>query len=326
MNPSGNGFQQANQPSGEPSPVPSDSSESTKITETKTQITETKTPTTETNTSGKPDESASDDTTKLNSAPPSRQHPIPPPSEPRQYRAIGLVRGKYQPSEEQLTRGNLFTSEENPLDSVLLGRVISLVKNHLSLEESHLWVVYPRTRQNEGDLHVQIVGVWEPETLSQAETDDADDVDSTKETKVEETTSEDDVKDGFFSIRGEVIYYSQEEEKVIVKIQQAPRRESESTKFFKLELSGDLHSDRAVGHFWDFEVQLQGNKLAIQEATDVGVMPIKKRKGKKGSGNNRRRPQKGRKSFSGNRPRPKKDKPSSSTGKPIPKPTKRQEK
>ncbi len=311
MNPSGNGFQQANQPSGEASPVPPNLSDSTEITETKT--------------SGLPDKSASDDTNKLNSAPPSRQHPIPPPSEPRQYRAIGLVRGKYQPSEEQLTRGNLFTSEDNPLDSVLLGRVISLVKNHLNLEESHLWVVYPRTRQNDGDLHVQIVGVWEPETLSQTESDD---VDSTKEESSEDVSS-DDVKDGFFSIRGEVIYHSKEQEKVVVKIQQAPRRESESTKFFKLELSGDLSSDRAVGHFWDFQVQLQGDKLLLLEATDIGVMPIKKRKGKKSpGGNRRRRPQQGRKSFSGNRPRPKTDKSPTSKPlpKPTPKPTKRQEK
>ena len=305
MNPSGNGFQQANQPSGELSPVPPNSSELNKVKETQT--------------SGKSEKLLSDNTTKLDLAPPSRPHPIPPPSEPRQYRAIGLVRGKYKPSQEQLTRGNLFSSEEKPLDSVLLGRVISLVKNHLDLEESHLWVVYPRTRQNDSDLHVQIVGVWEPETLSQQE---GNDVESIQETKSQETSSENGVKDGFFSIRGEVIYHSKENEKVIVKIQQAPRRESESTKFFKLELSGVLNSDRAVGHFWDLQVELQGNKLVVQEAIDIGVMPVKKRKGKKyPPRNRRRRPQPGRKPFSGNRPRPKTDKDRASSGKPLPKPT-----
>lgn len=312
MNPSGNGFQQANQTSGEPSPVPNNSLDSSKVKEVQT--------------SDNPEKLISDDKAKLELAPPSRPHPIPPPSEPRQYRAIGLVRGKYKPSQEQLTRGNLFSSEEKPLDSVLLGRVISLVKNHLDLEESHLWVVYPRTRQNDSDLHVQIVGVWEPETLSQQEGNDAK---SIKETKLEETSSENGVKDGFFSIRGEVIYHSKENEKVIVKIQQAPRRESESTKFFKLELSGALNSDRAVGHFWDLQVQLQGNKLVVQEATDIGVMPVKKRKGKKyPPRNRRRRPQQGRKSFPGNRPRPKMDRASSGKPlpKPTPKPTKRQEK
>src|SRR4028118_205822 len=96
-----------------------------------------------------------------------RQQPIPPPSEPMQYRAIGLVRGQYMPSAEQLTRGTLLASDGTLIDAVLLGRVMSLVKNHLSLDQSHLWVVYPRSRQEDGNLHVQIVGVWEPEKLHQ---------------------------------------------------------------------------------------------------------------------------------------------------------------
>ncbi|HBY78302.1 MAG TPA: hypothetical protein DEG47_15155, partial [Cyanobacteria bacterium UBA11148] len=84
-----------------------------------------------------------------------RQQPIPPPSEPMQYRAIGLIRGQYMPSADQLTRGTLVSSDGTLIDAVLLGRVMSLVKNHLSLDQSHLWVVYPRTRQEDGNLHVQ---------------------------------------------------------------------------------------------------------------------------------------------------------------------------
>ena len=50
-----------------------------------------------------------------------RQQPIPPPSEPMQYRAIGLVRGTYEPSEaDQLNRGNLTTDDGHVIDSVLL--------------------------------------------------------------------------------------------------------------------------------------------------------------------------------------------------------------
>ncbi len=110
-----------------------------------------------------------------------RQQPIPPASEPMQYRAIGLVHGKYIASEEQFTRGQMITDEGLTLDAVLLGRVMSLVKKHLDLEQSHLWVVYPRTRNNDDQLHVQIVGVWEPENLNKdsaqslGTTDDSDD-------------------------------------------------------------------------------------------------------------------------------------------------------
>ncbi len=100
-----------------------------------------------------------------------RHLPIAPPSEPMQYRAIGLVRGTYVPTEaDQLNRGNLMTEDGLTVDSVLLGRVTSLVKKHLDLTAPHLWVVYPRTRREtetdeDQDLHFQIVGVWEPETL-----------------------------------------------------------------------------------------------------------------------------------------------------------------
>lgn len=101
----------------------------------------------------------------------SRYQPIAPPSEPMQYRAIGLIRGTYTPDEDdQLNRGSLTTEEGVAIEAVLLGRVTSLVKKHLDLTTPHLWVVYPRTRRSEDDtedqdLHVQIVGVWEPETL-----------------------------------------------------------------------------------------------------------------------------------------------------------------
>jgi hypothetical protein len=119
-----------------------------------------------------------------------RQQPIPPASEPMQYRAIGLVRGKYVPSEEQFTRGNLHTDDGVAIDAVLLGRVMSLVKKHLDLEQSHLWVVYPRTREKEYDLHVQIVGVWEPENLNQlpTESDESDESDVADEDEDEELT------------------------------------------------------------------------------------------------------------------------------------------
>ncbi len=76
---------------------------------------------------------------------PQRPGPISPPSEPRQYRAIGLLKGKYIPSEEQLNRGDILAEDGTLIDAVLLGRVTSLLKKHIDLETDHLWVVYPRT-------------------------------------------------------------------------------------------------------------------------------------------------------------------------------------
>lgn len=221
-----------------------------------------------------------------------RQQPIPPPSEPMQYRAIGLIRGKYMPSAEQLTRGTLLADDGTLIDAVLLGRVMSLVKNHLDLAISHLWVVYPRTRQQDGNLHVQIVGVWEPETLNQNSTPSSESSESKdsspEESTLEEETSPDQsqpeysesLSEGYFSIRGQVIYQSRENEEVIVKIKQSPRKESDKTKFFKLQLKG-LLGEKVIHHFWDLHVKLHTNTLLIEAGNDIGMVHAPKRRSNK---------------------------------------------
>lgn len=195
-----------------------------------------------------------------------RQQPIPPPSHPRQYRAIGLIRAKYKQSAEQMTQGTLITTDGAEIEAVLLGRIISLIKNHLDLEKEHLWVVYPRTKMQENRLHVQIVGVWEPETLSQ----------STDGNEIPRTETE----HGYFSIRGEVIFYSTEEKNIIVKIKQFPRKEGDKPKFFKLKLLGVL-GKKPIKRFWDLKVRLEGEDLIIEEGTDLGFAQKRKPKFKK---------------------------------------------
>lgn len=235
----------------------------------------------------------------------SRNQPIPPPSDPMQYRAIGLIRGKYEPSQE-LVKGNLITTEGTVVDAVVLGRVISLVKNHLDLAQNHLWVVYPRTQQEDDVLHGQIVGVWEPETLKPAET------------ATEQIPSEV-LPDGYFSIRGEVVYYSEEQEKVIVKIVQAPRKRGERPKSFKLKLKGKL-PERPVGHFWDLNVELQQSLLVIQDATDIGELPTRRGKGRNFPKKGRPFKGKGRRPFPRSEPEAKPNRP------PVSRPIKRKDK
>ena len=195
-----------------------------------------------------------------------RKQPIPPPSHPRQYRAIGLIKAKYVQSKDQMTQGTLITTDGAEIEAVLLGRIISLIKNHLDLEQEHLWVVYPRTKVKDDRLHVQIVGVWEPETLNQDE-DIAEDLDESAE-------------HGYFSIRGEVIFYSLEEETVIIKIKQFPRKQGDKPKFFKLKLKGVLN-DKPIKRFWDVNVRLEGEELIIKEGTDLGFAQKRKPKVRK---------------------------------------------
>ncbi|HHP7231043.1 MAG TPA: hypothetical protein ACFCUY_09305 [Xenococcaceae cyanobacterium] len=227
-----------------------------------------------------------------------RSQPIPPPSHPRQYRAIGLIQARYEKSEEQLTQGYLVTANGNKIETVILGRVISLIKNHLDMSQEHLWVVYPRTKAENDGLHLQIVGVWEPETLNQGE-ESAVDSDSV-------------VEAGYFSIRGEVIFYNTQEESVIIKIKQFPRKEGDKIKFFKLKLKGVL-GEKPLKHFYDLNVQLEGETLVVKDSTDLGFTKKKprfdQRKSKRPSlkGAKRIPP---RKPTSGSRPKPSLKKPS----------------
>ncbi|MBF2015066.1 MAG: hypothetical protein IGS23_07665 [Rivularia sp. T60_A2020_040] len=290
----------------------------------------------------------------------ARQQPIPPPSEPMQYRAIGLVRGRYVPTSEQFTQGALVTPDNVELDAVLLGRIMSLVKNHLDLEKDHLWVVYPRTRQENDNLHLQIVGVWEPEKLAvnrqtneespeSTQTDTAiersptsskseDDSSSpTSEELAGELTPSSEIPDGGFSVRGEVVYQSFDAGNLVVKIKQAPRKTDDKPKYFKLKLTGKLET-KAVGKFWDFQVQREADLLLIEKAELIADLPKKRRppfnKGGGGGGRPSYRGRPGAKPYtrrsSGETPRPVKkagqttDAPKPPSNRPTPKPVKRQ--
>lgn len=185
-----------------------------------------------------------------------RHHPILPPDSPMQFRAIGLVKGCYQPSEEQFTRGSLKTPDGHEIDTVLLGRVMSLVRKYLQLDRDYLWVVYPRTRVANKSLHLQVVGVWAPEEMGQTDATDLAEV-----------------KPDVFSIRGEVVRLHPDQGEVSVKIvpnsKKPTKRKSTS---FKLQLVGSLPPD-SVGMFWDLEVERQAESLAIAKATAIGPAP-----------------------------------------------------
>lgn len=205
-----------------------------------------------------------------------RQQPIPPPSEPMQYRAIGLVRGLYSATNaEQFTQGTLLTADDTHIDAVLLGRIISLLKNHLDLAQEHLWVVYPRTGQKEDSLHLQIVGVWEPEKLAKPPTTEQEIA-----TPEPETTTSQEVVDGYFSVRGEIVYQSVAEGHFIVKIRQTPRSEADKPKYFKLKIQGDLAA-KAVGQFWDLQVQRQAEDLVLVKGESIAALPSKPKLRKK---------------------------------------------
>ena len=197
-----------------------------------------------------------------------RDHPIPPVTEPLQYRAIGVVRGVYKAKEDdQLTRGILLDADGNELETVVLGRVLTLMRRHLAMDEPHLWVVYPRCRESE-HLHLQIAGIWEPSTLSpdQAGADDS-------------LTEGDD----FFSVRGELIYTKPETGELVVKIRQQPRADGSRPLPFKIQAKGTVPLEH-LRHFVSLELRRQGQALHLERFEVIAPMPTRGGKSKGGRG------------------------------------------
>ena len=206
-----------------------------------------------------------------------RDHPIPSVTEPMQYRAIGLVRGVYQPEDdEKFTRGKLIDSSGEQIDSVVLGRVITLMKRHLKVAEPHLWVVYPRCREL-GHLHLQITGIWEPSTLLRNSLTEKNNVEGKFESKVD---AFDQLPEGddYFSIRGDLIYTNPENNEIVIKIRQRARSKLKKTVPFKLILEGQIPIEH-LRNFVSLNVRRKANNLVVEDFEVIG--PIQKKNFKK---------------------------------------------
>ena len=206
-----------------------------------------------------------------------RDHPIAPVTEPMQYRAIGLVRGVYRPEDpQQFTRGILVDDKGFEIESVVLGRVLTLMRRHISLADPHLWVVYPRCR-NAKKLHLQIAGIWEPSTLDIGETEVKDN--GNNDNLLKDQLNE---GDDYFSIRGELIFTKPETKELIIKIRQKPRKSSKRPLPFKIRINGNLSLDN-LHKFISCDVRRIGQELTLENHCLVGSMPSKPfKKGSKG--------------------------------------------
>ncbi len=202
-----------------------------------------------------------------------RDHPISPVSEPLQYRAIGLVRGIYVPEDSEcFTRGSLVDDQGEKIEAVVLGRVMSLMKRHLPLDVPHLWVVYPRCRDQD-HLHLQISGIWEPSTLRNP-------------LKGKDKVIE---GDNYFSIRGELIYTNSEEEELVIKVRQRSRQNGSRPIPFKIRLKGAIPI-KYLRNFVSLDVRRNGQYLCVENYESIASIATRggKRNNKRLTSNNRK--------------------------------------
>ena len=66
------------------------------------------------------------------------KNPIPKVTNQLQHRAIGIINGKFTPiSSDQLNRGFLIDNKDEKIETVVLGKALSLLKKHIDLEKSY---------------------------------------------------------------------------------------------------------------------------------------------------------------------------------------------
>jgi len=140
------------------------------------------------------------------------------------------------------------------------------MRRHLDPEQPHLWVVYPRIREQDS-LHLQMVGVWEPSSL---------DPDAAAEGALDALPEGDD----FFSIRGELIYTRPETGELVIKVRQQPRPDGSRPVPFKLQLRGEIPLEH-LRHFVSLNGRRRGRALTVESFEVIGPLAQRGNRGGK---------------------------------------------
>ena len=153
------------------------------------------------------------------------KNPIPQVTDPLQYRAIGIVNGKFTPYDtEHLYKGLITDNEGEKIETVVLGKALSLLKKHIDLNKNYYWVVYPKNK-NTQNLHLQVVGIWDPYKLNDFPNDSS-------KTKFSKLLEELDLKDNYFSVRGELVFVNTKKKEIVIKICAASKLKNLKNKNF----------------------------------------------------------------------------------------------
>ena len=183
------------------------------------------------------------------------KNPIPKVTNQLQYRAIGIVHGKFIPQDsEHLNRGVLTDNNGEEIETVVLGKALSLLKKHIDLTKNYFWIVYPKNK-NTQNLHLQVAGIWDPFQLN----DFPNDSSKTNFTKL---LDELDLKDNYFSIRGTLVFVNTQKKEIVIKICSASKMQNLKNKNFKLVIKGEL-SLELLNSFVSLDVMRDGNSLKL---------------------------------------------------------------
>ena len=183
------------------------------------------------------------------------KNPIPQVTDPLQYRAIGIVNGKFTPHDvEQLNKGLITDNKGEKIETVVLGKALSLLKKHIDLNKSYYWIVYPKNKNTE-NLHLQVAGIWDPYQLNDFPNDSS-------KTNFSKLLKELDLKDNYFSVRGELVFVNTQKKEIVIKIPPAIKSKNLKNKNFKLVIKGEL-SLELLHSFVSLDINRDGNSLKL---------------------------------------------------------------
>ena len=184
------------------------------------------------------------------------KNPIPKVTNQLQHRAIGIINGKFIPhGSEQLNRGFLIDNKGEKIETVVLGKALSLLKKHIDLKKSYYWIVYPKNK-NTQNLHLQVAGIWDPYQLNNFSNDSS-------KTNFSKLLEELDLKDNYFSVRGELVFVNTQKKEIVIKICSALKSKKLKNKNFKLVIKGEL-SLELLHSFVSLEINRDGNALKLK--------------------------------------------------------------
>jgi len=183
------------------------------------------------------------------------KNPIPQVTDPLQYRAIGIVNGKFTPHDSnQLNKGSITDNEGEKIETVVLGKALSLLKKHIDLNKNYYWVVYPKNK-NTQNLHLQVTGIWDPVQLNDLSK-------NSSKINFSKLLEELDLKDNYFSVRGELVFVNKSKKEIVIKICSTSKLTKLKNKNFKLVIKGEL-SLELLNNFVSLDVNRDGNSLKL---------------------------------------------------------------
>ena len=183
------------------------------------------------------------------------KNPIPQVTNKLQYRAIGIVYGKFIPHDtEKLNRGFFADDKGEKIETVVLGKALSLLRKHIDFKKNYFWIVYPKNK-NTQNLHLQVAGIWDPYQLNDFPNDSS-------EKNISKLLDELHLQDNYFSIRGKLVFVNTQKKEFIIKICASSKLKNLKNKNFKLVIKGEL-SFELLNSFISLDVSRDDNSLRL---------------------------------------------------------------